>query len=186
MPFITEELWQQIKYREIKEALIVSDWPKAEEFDQKLIHDAAHVFEVVSQVRNIRASKGISPKEAFDLTIHTGNEPLYRSFEAILKKLANLSSISFGQNVENAISFVIKSDEFFLPIGEQLDVEKEKENLLKEIDYTKGFLNSVAKKLSNEKFVNSAPAQVVESERKKEADALAKIKTLEESLAKLG
>jgi len=186
MPFITEELWQQIKYREVKEALIVSEWPKPDEFDQKLILDAAHIFEVVSQIRNIRASKGISPKEAFDLTIHTGNAPLYRSFEPILRKLANLSSISFGQNVENAISFVIKSDEFFLPIGEQLDLEKEKENLLKEIDYTKGFLNSVAKKLSNEKFVNSAPAQVVESERKKEADALAKIRTLEESLAKLG
>jgi len=186
MPFITEELWQQIKYREVKEALIVSEWPKAEEFDSKLINNAAHIFEVVSQIRNIRASKGISPKEAFDLTIHTENNELFVSFEAILKKLANLNSISFGQNMDNAISFVIKSDEFFLPIGEQLDVEKERENLLKEIDYTKGFLNSVAKKLSNEKFVNSAPAQVVEGERKKEADALAKIKTLEESLAKLG
>lgn len=186
MPFITEELWQQIKYREVKESLIVSEWPKAQDFDIKLINNAAHIFEVVSQVRNIRASKGISPKEAFDLTIHTENKELYSSYEAILKKLANLSSISFGQNVENAISFVIKSDEFFLPIGEQLDIEKEKENLLKEIDYTKGFLHSVAKKLSNEKFVNSAPAQVVEGERKKEADAQAKIKTLEESLAKLG
>jgi len=186
MPFITEELWQQIKYREVKDALIISEWPKAQGYNTKLITNAAHIFEVVSQVRNIRASKGISPKEAFDLTIHTENGELFSSFEAILKKLANLSNVSFGQNVENAISFVIKSDEFFLPIGEQLDIEKERENLLKEIDYTKGFLNSVAKKLSNEKFVNSAPAQVVEGERKKEADAQAKIKTLEESLAKLG
>jgi len=186
MPFITEELWQQIRYREVKEALIISDWPKAKDFDGILINNATHMFEVVSQIRNIRASKGISPKEAFELTIHTENKDLYSSFEAILKKLANLSSLSFGQKVENAISFVIKSDEFFLPIGEQLDIEKEKENLIKEIDYTKGFLNSVAKKLGNEKFVNSAPAQVVEGERKKEADAQAKIKTLEESLAKLG
>ncbi|HSJ66784.1 MAG TPA: valine--tRNA ligase [Anditalea sp.] len=186
MPFITEELWQQIKYREVKESLIISEWPKANEYDGNLIKDASHIFEVVSQVRNIRASKGISPKEAFELTIRTDQNELYRNYEAILKKLANLSNISFGQKVENAISFVIKSDEFFLPIGEQLDIEKERENLLKEIDYTKGFLNSVAKKLSNEKFVNSAPAQVVEGERKKEADAQAKIKTLEESLAKLG
>lgn len=186
MPFITEELWHQIKWREVKDALIVSEWPKAEEYNEQLIENAGHIFEVVSQVRNIRASKGISPKEAFDLTIHTSNQELYISFDAIMKKLGNLSSISFGQKVENALSFVIKSDEFFVPLGEQLDVEKEKENLQKEIDYTKGFLNAVAKKLSNEKFVNSAPAQVVDVERKKEADALAKIKTLEESLAKLG
>ncbi|KEO74704.1 valine--tRNA ligase [Anditalea andensis] len=186
MPFITEELWQQIKYREVKEALIVSEWPKANDFDSKTIKNATHIFEVVSHIRNIRASKGISPKVAFDLTIHTDSKELYSSYETILKKLANLNGISFGQKVENAISFVIKSDEFFLPMAEKLDVDKERETLLKEIDYTKGFLKAVAKKLSNEKFVNSAPAQVVDAERKKEADAQAKIKTMEESLAKLG
>ncbi|UCS91570.1 valine--tRNA ligase [Echinicola marina] len=185
MPFITEELWHQVKTREVKEALIVSSWPKLGEYDEKLINDAAQVFEVVSQIRNIRASKGISPKEAFELSINTQNQELYLSFEAILKKLANLSQLGFAEKVDGALSFVVKSDELFIPLNEQIDVEAEKENLTKELEYTKGFLNSVMKKLSNERFVSGAPAQVVENEKKKQADAEAKIKALEESLAKL-
>ncbi|MBT0812400.1 valine--tRNA ligase [Litoribacter ruber] len=186
MPFITEELWHQIKGRDVKDALIVSAWPKAGDFNKELIDKAAVVFDVVSQIRNTRASKGISPKESFDLTINTKQPELYQEFEAIIKKLANISDVSFGEKVENALSFVVKSDEFFIPMGDQIDVEQEKENLQKELDYTKGFLKSVSKKLSNERFVNNAPAQVVEVEKKKEADAVAKIKALEESLAKLG
>ncbi|WP_143960400.1 valine--tRNA ligase [Litoribacter populi] len=186
MPFITEELWHQIKGRDVKDALIVSAWPKAGDFDTKLIDKASVVFEVVSQIRNTRASKGISPKESFELTINTKQQELYQEFEAIIKKLANISEINFGDKVENALSFVVKSDEFFIPMGDQIDVEQEKENLQKELDYTKGFLKSVSKKLSNERFVSGAPAHVVEVEKKKEADAIAKIKALEESLAKLG
>ncbi|MEX2594479.1 MAG: valine--tRNA ligase [Anditalea sp.] len=186
MPFITEELWHEIKDREVSEALIVSQWPKARSYDEKIIKDAQHIFEVVSQIRNIRASKGISPKEAFELTIHTTCPGIYQSFEPVLKKLANLNSLSFDQNVDNAISFVVKSDEFFIPAGDQVDLEKEKETLLKEIEYTKGFLASVNKKLSNERFVNNAPAAVVAAEKKKMADAQGKINALEESLAKLG
>ncbi|GGZ26175.1 valine--tRNA ligase [Echinicola pacifica] len=185
MPFLTEELWHQIKGRDVKNALIVSPWPKADEYNQGMITDAAQVFEVVSQVRNIRASKGISPKEAFALTINTQSPDLYKSFEAILTKLANLESVSYGDSVEGALSFVVKSDEFFIPLNESIDVEAEKENLKKEIEYTKGFLNGVVKKLSNERFVNNAPDQVVAIEKKKQADAEAKIKTLEDSLAKL-
>lgn len=185
MPFITEELWHQVKGRDVKDALIISSWPSKGAYDVKLINDAAQVFEVVSQVRNIRASKGISPKEAFDLTINTKNKELYTSFGAILKKLANLSQMEFAEKVDGALSFVVKSDEFFIPLNEQIDVEAEKENIQKELEYTKGFLNSVTKKLSNERFVNNAPAQVVENEKKKQADAEAKIKALEESLAKL-
>ncbi|GGF37477.1 valine--tRNA ligase [Echinicola rosea] len=185
MPFITEELWHQVKSRDVKDALIVSSWPTKTAYDEKLINDAAQVFEVVSQIRNIRASKGISPKEAFDLTINTQNQELYTSFEAILKKLANLTKVDFAEKVDGALSFVVKSDEFFIPLNEQIDVEAEKENIQKELEYTKGFLNSVTKKLSNERFVNNAPAQVVENEKKKQADAEAKIKALEESLTKL-
>ncbi|QDH79688.1 valine--tRNA ligase [Echinicola soli] len=185
MPFITEELWHQVKGREVKDALIVSSWPTKSPYDGQLINDAAQVFEVVSQVRNIRASKGISPKETFDLTINTQNQELYTSFEAILKKLANLNKVDFAGKVEGALSFVVKSDEFFIPLSEQIDVEAEKDNIQKELEYTKGFLNSVTKKLSNERFVNNAPAQVVENEKKKQADAEAKIKALEESLSKL-
>lgn len=186
MPFLTEELWHQIKERSAEEALIIAAWPKAKTFEAKPIAEAAQIFEVVSQIRNIRSSKGISPKEVFALTVNTKQPELYSSFEAVLKKLANLSELSFGEKVDNAVSFVVKADECFIPMGEQIDVEKEKENLLKELEYTKGFLNSVMKKLSNERFVAGAPAEVVENEKKKQADAEAKIKTLEEALAKLG
>ncbi len=186
MPFLTEELWHQIKDREISEALIVSSWPNVKAFDDKMTQEASQVFEVVSQVRNIRASKGISPKESFSLTINTKQVALYKKFEPVLKKLANLSDLTFNEKVENAVSFVVKSDECFIPLKGQVNVEEEKENLQKELDYTQGFLNSVKKKLSNERFVAGAPATVVEMEQKKLADAEAKIKTLEEALGKLG
>ena len=186
MPFITEELWHQIKERSVEESLILASWPSPKAFDGKITEEAAQVFEVVSQVRNLRASKGMSPKETLELTINAKNEAIYSRFESVLTKLANLSSLSFGENVPNAMSFVVKADECFVPMGDSINVEEEKENLKKEIEYTKGFLNSVMKKLSNERFVAGAPAQVLEMERKKQADAEAKIKTLEESLAKLG
>lgn len=186
MPFITEELWHQIKERSVGESLILAPWPEVKEFDQKTIDDAAQVFEVVSQVRNLRASEGMSPKESLELTINTKTPELYHQFESVLVKLANLSSLSFSEKVENAMSFVVKSDECFIPMSDSINIEEEKANLQKEIEYTKGFLASVMKKLSNERFVAGAPAQVVENEKKKQADAEAKIKALEESLTKLG
>ncbi|PZX57637.1 valyl-tRNA synthetase [Algoriphagus ratkowskyi] len=186
MPFISEELWHQIKERSVEESLILASWPEAKSFDSNIIEEANQVFEVVSQVRNLRASKGMSPKETLELTINTKNDALYKRFEAVLNKLANLSSLNYGEKVENAVSFVVKSDECFIPMGDSINVEEEKENIQKEIDYTKGFLNSVMKKLGNERFVAGAPAQVLETERKKQADAEGKIKALEESLAKLG
>ncbi|SHO64213.1 valine--tRNA ligase [Algoriphagus zhangzhouensis] len=186
MPFLSEEIWHQIKERSVEESLILASWPESSSFDTKIIEEAAQVFEVVSQVRNLRASKGMSPKEALELTINAKNPELYGRFEAVLYKLANLSSLAFAENVENAMSFVVKSDECFVPMGDSINIEEEKANIQKELDYTRGFLNSVVKKLSNERFVAGAPAQVVENEKKKQADAEAKIKALEESLSKLG
>lgn len=186
MPFLTEELWHQIKERNTHEALIVTDWPKANAFDKNQIEEANQVFELVSQVRNIRASKGISPKEAFSLTIKTSNQDLYQRFDSVLKKLANLAEVSFGDSLENAVSFIVKSDECFIPMEGQVNVEEEKENIRKELEYAKGFMNSVLKKLSNERFVSGAPAAVVENEKKKLSDAEAKIKALEDALSKLG
>lgn len=186
MPFITEEIWQQIKHRNTEDALIVSEWPSPKSFDVQTIAEAQQVFEVVSQVRNIRASKGISPKEAFELTIKTQQPDLYLRFEMVLKKLANLSKLEFGDQVANSLGFIVKSDECFIPMIGQVDVESEKENIQKELEYTRGFLNTVMKKLTNERFVSGAPAQVLEIEKKKQADAEAKIKALEESLVNLG
>lgn len=186
MPFLSEEIWHQIQERSVEESLILASWPSQKSFDEKIIEEAAQVFEVVSQIRNLRASKGMSPKEALDLTINTKNSDLYARFESVLTKLANLSSLNFADKVENAMSFVVKADECFVPMGDSINLEEEKANLQKELEYTKGFLATVMKKLSNERFVNNAPTQVVEIEKKKQADAEAKIKALEDSLAKLG
>jgi valyl-tRNA synthetase len=186
MPFLSEEIWHQIKERSVEESLILAAWPESISFDTTIIEEAAQVFEVVSQVRNLRASKGMSPKESLELTINAKHPELYGRFEAVLYKLANLSNLAFAEKVENAMSFVVKSDECFVPMGESIDIEEEKANIQKELDYTRGFLNSVMKKLNNERFVAGAPAQVVENEKKKQADAEAKIKALEESLSKLG
>jgi valyl-tRNA synthetase len=186
MPFITEELWHQITERSVSESLILASWPEEKGFDTKIIEEAAQVFEVVSQVRNLRASKGMSPKEALDLSINAKNPELYSRFAAVLTKLANLSSLNFAEKVDNAMSFVVKSDECFIPMGDSINIEEEKANLKKELEYAQGFLASVMKKLGNERFVAGAPANVLEMERKKQADAEAKIKALEESLAKLG
>jgi valyl-tRNA synthetase len=185
MPFISEEIWHLIKERSVEESLILASWPEEKKFDTKIIEEASQVFEVVSQVRNFRASKGMSPKDSLDLTINAKNEALYTRFESVLTKLANLSSFSFGTAVENAMSFVVKADECFIPAGDLVNLEEEKENLRKELEYTRGFLNSVMKKLSNERFVAGAPPQVIEMERKKQTDAEAKMKTLEDSLANL-
>lgn len=186
MPFITEELWHQIKERKVEESLIVSSWPSSKTFDSKIIDEADQVFEVVSQIRNLRASKGLSPKESLTLTIKTKNKSLYTPFESVLSKLANLSSISYGEKVEQAMSFVVKGDECFVPMSNSIDLAAEKAALTKELEYTKGFLDSVLKKLSNDRFLAGAPAQVLEMERKKQADAEAKIRALEASLSQLG
>ncbi|SFO50970.1 valyl-tRNA synthetase [Algoriphagus ornithinivorans] len=186
MPFISEEIWHQIEERSVEDSLILAEWPEVISFNTKITEEAAQIFEVVSQIRNLRASKGMSPKEVLDLSINTQRPELYTRFQAVLEKLANLSSLNFASKVENAMSFVVKADECFVPMGDSIDVEEEKAAIQKELEYTKGFLNSVMKKLSNERFVAGAPSQVVENEKKKQADAEAKIKALEESLEKLG
>ncbi|MBK6264538.1 valine--tRNA ligase [Marivirga sp. S37H4] len=187
MPFLTEELWHQIKERKTEDSLIISSWPESQPFDENIVKEAQVAFEVITQIRNIRASKGISPKEALKLYVKTDNQAVYEKYISFIHKLANLESLEFTDNkIDNALSFLIKSDECFIPMVGNIDIEKEKAELQKELDYTKGFLNSVTKKLSNERFVSNAPDQVVAMEKQKQADAEAKIKTLEESLASLG
>lgn len=186
MPFITEEIWHGLKDRVEKDCILVSEWPLKKEFDEKLLHTASLVFEVVTSIRNIRNAKQISPKTALQLSVKSQNPQHYSLFENAIKKLANLDRLDYVQsNVEGALNFVVQSDEFYLPLEQEIDLEKEKETIEKELEYTRGFLLAVSKKLSNERFVNNAPPQVVEVEKKKKADAEAKIRALEESLANL-
>ncbi|ARV11293.1 valine--tRNA ligase [Gilvibacter sp. SZ-19] len=183
-PFLTEELWQDIAERSPNEALIVSSWPKHEEFDADFIANFDFAMEVVSGIRTIRKNNQIAFKETVDLVI-ADNEQQGRVMEPIIQKLGNVANISHGEAVDGALTFRVKANEYFVPISGAVDVEAQIAKISEELSYTEGFLKSVQKKLSNERFVNNAPEQVVAVERKKEADALAKIETLKASLAAL-
>lgn len=183
IPFITEELWTELKPRGEKENIIVASWPAANAFDATILSEAQTSFDAVTQIRNVRSSKGMSPKDAVAI-FSTGE--CSSVFQAIVKKLANVSEIGKTEaKIPSATSFLVGVQEFFIPLEGKLDVAKEKEEILKDLDYQKGFLASVMKKLSNEKFVSGAKPEVVEMERKKQADAESKIKSLEERLASL-
>ncbi len=186
MPFLTEEVWQHISERSPKEALVVSEWPKMRKADDHLISEFEFAAEVVSGVRNIRKEKNIPVKEELKLSV-LNEENTSRKWDGVIKKLTNLSQISYvDASVEGALSFRVKSNEYFVPIVGTIDVEAEIQKIEEELKYTQGFLKSVQKKLSNERFVNNAPENVIGLERKKKADAEAKIETLEKSLQSLG
>jgi valyl-tRNA synthetase len=185
MPFLTEEIWHHIADRTPEQALIVGEWPKAKAFDEKLITDFDFATEVISGIRTIRKDKNIPFKDAMELKV-VNNEKASTYFDSVIQKLGNLTTLEYvGDKVDGALSYRVKSNEYFIPITGNIDVEAEIAKLTEELNYTKGFLRSVQGKLSNEKFVAGAPEQVIANERKKEADALAKIATLEQSLASL-
>jgi len=185
MPFITEELWHELGARTKNEGIIVAPWPKRESFDQAVLAEGAIAFEVITQVRNLRNTKGLSPKES--LSLQTPADPTtFGQFIPVIQKLANLSALNFAkEKLPQASSFLVGTYEFFVPLEGKVDVAKEKEDLAKEIEYQRGFLTAVLKKLSNEKFVQGAPSHVLELERKKQADAELKIKSLQERLSTL-
>ncbi len=185
MPFLTEEIWQYIADRTPQQALIIAEWPVSKPFNEKLITDFDFTMEVISGIRTIRKDKNIPFKDAIDLSVvNNENSSLY--FDSIISKLGNITTLNYvSDKVEGALSYRIKSNEYFIPITGNIDVASEIAKLSEELNYTKGFLKSVQSKLSNEKFVNGAPEKVLEMERKKETDALAKIETIEQSLAGL-
>jgi valyl-tRNA synthetase len=185
MPFLTEEIWQIIKERTTKEALIVSTWPEMKPFNSQLIVDFDTTIEVISGIRTIRKDKNIPFKEAIELKV-VNNDKVSTYFDSVVTKLGNISSLEYVSNkVEAALSFRIKSNEYFIPISGAINVEEEIAKLTEELKYTQGFLKSVEAKLSNEKFVAGAPEKVLIIEKQKQADALAKIATIEKSLAGL-
>ncbi len=185
MPFLTEEIWQYISERAPNEALIVSKWPESKAFDADLISKFNFTTDVISGIRTIRKDKNIAFRDAVDLHI-LNNEQLSDEFDSVIIKLGNINTLSYVQTqVEGSLSFRAGSNEYFIPITGNIDIEAEREKLTSELEYTKGFLKSVRAKLSNEKFVSGAPEKVLENERKKEADALAKIATIEQSLNNL-
>ena len=184
MPFITEELWHELNERSAEDCLIIAQWPKTNSFDEKIIKRSEIDFEIVTQIRNVRNAKGISPKETVSLFSTTTTTTT--QFPYIVKKLANVKEIGMTiSKIQGATSFMVGTDEYSIPLEGKIDAAKEKEEIQKEIEYNQGFLNSVMKKLSNEKFVSGAPPQVIELERKKKSDAETKIKSLQERLESL-
>lgn len=150
-----------------------------------MIAEFEFTTEVVAGIRTIRKDKNIAFKDQIVLQI-INNENVSSSFDSVIKKLGNISELTYvTDKVEGALTYRVKSNEYFIPIAGAINVEEEIAKINEELKYTKGFLKSVQGKLSNEKFVSGAPEQVVANERKKEADALAKIETLEQSLAGL-
>lgn len=182
MPFLTEEIWHHIEQRSADKALIIAKWPEFKEVNSAILKEFVFASEVISGIRTIRKEKNIANKEALNLSV-INNDKVTTIFDCVIKKLGNIENISYvNDKTEGALSFRVRSNEYFIPVEGAIDLEGEITKLKAELKYTEGFLQSVRKKLSNERFVNSAPEQVVAIEKKKEADAVAKIETIKESL----
>jgi valyl-tRNA synthetase len=185
MPFITEEIWQLIAERTPEQALIISSYPAIKEYNEQLINDFELVKDIVSNIRTIRKDKNISFKNTIDLAV-MNTDNFTRDFDSVITKMGNIASLDYiSEKLDAALSFRVKSNEYFIPMGDAIDTEAEKAKIEEELKYTQGFLKSVQGKLSNDRFVANAPEKVVAIERKKEAEALAKIEALKASLRNL-
>ena len=184
MPFITEELWQQLRERKSGESLMVSLLQKPGEVDETFVQQFEMAKEVITNIRSIRMQKNIALKEALELQV-VGQNPV-ENMEPVIRKMGNLSAITVVETkADGAASFMIGTTEFAVPLGNMIDVEAEIARMEVELKHKQGFLQGVLKKLSNEKFVSNAPAAVIELERKKQADAESIIKSLQESIEAL-
>jgi valyl-tRNA synthetase len=185
MPFITEELWHLIEDRTENNCIIVSQWPTEGKVDETILSGFAHASEVIQQIRNIRNQKGLSPKEQLQLMIKSG-ATRDQSFDAIIQRSANLSAIELVEDKpQAALNFMIGTVEYYVPLAQSIDINTEKTKYEEELKYLKGFLESVNKKLGNEKFVANAKPEVIANERKKMDDAQTKIKMIEAQIASL-
>ena len=183
MPFLTEEIWHSIKDR--NDDIIVSCWPELNSYNKELISSFEKTMEVVSGIRNIRKEKNISKKELLELNVieHEKNE---YNLNSIILKLGNLSQLNYiEKKIDQAFSFMVKSNEYFIPLTDSFDKDAELEKLNKDLEYTKGFLKIVEAKLSNKKFVENAPQNLVENEQNKLKDAKEKIRILTEKISSL-
>lgn len=188
MPFITEELWHDELFgkRDAKDCIIVAQYPVRQPFDERIIQEFAVVQQIISEVRNIRNSKGISPKTPLPLAVNSSGID-FTKYQDNIQKLANISQLTrVSEKVNGAISFLAGKSECFVKLdAENIDIEAEQERITKEIAYLKGFLSVVDKKLANERFVQNAKPEIVQNERNKKEDAETKIHILEESLKNL-
>ena len=187
MPFLTEELWHDELFgsRNAKDCIIVAPYPVAEKYDDSLIKEFQSVQQIISEVRNLRNAKGISPRIAIPLSIHSSAID-FRKYQGNIQKLANIDEIKFvDEKISGALTFLAGKAECYVTLENHINIDEEIERITKEIDYLKGFLISVDKKLSNERFVQNAKPEIIQNERNKKSDTETKIKILKESLAGL-
>ncbi|HEX2921263.1 MAG TPA: valine--tRNA ligase [Bacteroidales bacterium] len=181
MPFITEEIWHLISERKENESLMIERLPEGSMEESALLRSFERIKEIISGVRTIRKDRNIPNKETVELLIQSGPGEMDDKFFPVLKKMCNLTAITFvNDKPENAASFISGTTGFYIPLGEKLDLEAELKKIEDELEYQKGFLFNVMKKLNNEKFVANAPSHVLELEQKKKSDAELRINSLEE------
>jgi len=186
MPFITEEIYHHLSERSEGDDLTIKQNEKAEDFDAEILAQADRLKEMITALRDTRNKNQLKPKEQIKLHIETAAKENYKFILPLLSKQVNAESVSFvSSSVPASITVVVQKDKFYLETEQVVDGKSQKEELLKDLDYLRGFLLSVEKKLNNERFVNNAKPEVVDVERKKKADAEAKIRAIEESLASL-
>jgi valyl-tRNA synthetase len=186
MPFITEELWHQLRKRNAGESIMISNMPKPKPFHSKIINNFDVAKDIITQIRTVRKEKNISYKTKFKLFYSDNTNSFNSELQSVIIRLCGIENFSKTDiKPEGATHFVVKKTEFFIPLGTLIDTDAEIKRLKEELNYAQGFLNSVLKKLSNERFVKNAPADVIEKETMKQADAEAKIKALEEQILNL-
>ncbi|GDX53152.1 valine--tRNA ligase [Bacteroidota bacterium] len=186
LPFVTEEIYQNLKDRKSDGSICIASFPSIKKFDSEIIEQGDRVKEIVAHIRNQRNQNNISPKEALELFVMGTSANGFTDSSKLIIKLANLKSFeSTTTEIESSVSFLVKQDRFFLLLNKKIDVAQEKIRLEKDLHHQQGFLNSVMVKLSNEKFVANAKAEVLEKENQKKADAESKINSLNEQLSKL-
>ncbi|MDD3010629.1 MAG: class I tRNA ligase family protein, partial [Bacteroidales bacterium] len=183
MPFLTEEIWQSLEPRSARESIMVAEMPVAVKYDERLLEQFEIAAEVIQAIRAVRLEKNLPFKETLQLFVKKNVDAPVFTFDPLIIKLCNLESLKYvEEKVDGASSFIISSTEFYLPLSGHIDVEAELKRLQEELEYTRGFLKSVEKKLSNARFVANAPVQVVEMERKKQEDAQNRILVLEQQI----
>ena len=184
-PFVSEELWHALNERKEGEDIVIAEWPKVKTINESYLTAFEKAENIISHIRTIRKNNNIANKVKLEMYVRADSST-QTDFDAVISKMGNLSVFEYvADKMQQANSFIVEGVEYFIPFGDTVDVEAEIKKMEEELWYTKGFLKSVQAKLSNERFVAGAPAQVLELERKKEADALGKIQLLEEKLASL-
>jgi valyl-tRNA synthetase len=186
MPFISEEIYHHLKERQTGDDICITAYPDIEKYESTIIREGEKLKEVISAIRDIRNKNGLSPKITLNAFVQSADPSLYKKYSRMIEKIANIHPLQFTkEEVENTVSVLVQTDKIFIETGIQIDSASEKKKIAEEIDYYKGFIESVERKLNNERFVQNAKPEIIANERKKLEDSQSKLRSLEISLSKL-